>query len=250
MALWHKLRDLYIKKIYFFMRSKPFVFNRVINGEQMHFFVDSFHVFLHASGYQNFEPETQQFIKEQYKQGDVVYDIGANMGIFSMYSSLQTGNVFAFEPHPHNYSRFVRNIELNDKQKHVKAYCVACYKKTMFGGIRQTDDIFSTFDEKCNIGGISFSIDDVVNYIPFPNHIKIDVDGNEPDVIDGMKKTLYDGRLKTVLVELHPAHISKENIERCKKTMLDASFVLSSVSDKVLPTGKVPLNYFYIKKEV
>ena len=39
---------------------------------------------------------------------------------------------------------------------------------------------------------------------PCPNHVKIDVDGSEPQVIAGMKKTLADTRLKSIAIELDP----------------------------------------------
>lgn len=240
--LWGKIRDSYLKKAYYHVRFKPFVYQRNIGNERMQFFVDSFHVFLHASGYNKFEPETQEFIKKYYKPGEVVFDIGANHGIFSFYSSTQGCSVYAFEPHPHNYSRFVRNIELNKKQKWIKAYCVACYKKTIFGGISKFDDIFSTFDEHQDVGCVSFSVDDIVRYLPFPDHIKIDVDGNEPDVIDGMMTVLLDKRLKTLLVEFHPKHVSQKDADRCRKIISDAGFVLIGIS-----TG-TELNHFYVHR--
>jgi FkbM family methyltransferase len=51
---------------------------------------------------------------------------------------------------------------------------------------------------------IGFSIDDFIKQFnsPFPNHIKIDVDGIEDKIINGAKNTLSDKRLKSLLVEL------------------------------------------------
>ena len=51
---------------------------------------------------------------------------------------------------------------------------------------------------------IGFSIDDFVQQFkpPFPNHIKIDVDGIENKIIKGAENTLSDIRVKSILVEL------------------------------------------------
>ncbi|MBQ4415162.1 MAG: FkbM family methyltransferase, partial [Methanomicrobium sp.] len=53
-------------------------------------------------------------------------------------------------------------------------------------------------------GMIGFSIDEFLRYygLKVPNHIKIDVDGLEKDILSGAKETLRDPRLKSVLVEI------------------------------------------------
>ena len=51
---------------------------------------------------------------------------------------------------------------------------------------------------------VGFSLDDATSIFGFesPQHIKIDVDGSEYKIIEGMKKTLKDKRLKSVLIEI------------------------------------------------
>ena len=49
--------------------------------------------------------------------------------------------------------------------------------------------------------------------ILFPNHIKIDVDGTESDIIAGMESVMRDERLKTIMIEIN-ADISQGEIER------------------------------------
>jgi FkbM family methyltransferase len=50
---------------------------------------------------------------------------------------------------------------------------------------------------------LAFTLDDLISVfkLPFPNYIKIDVDGHEAEVLEGAKNTLQDARLKSVLVE-------------------------------------------------
>jgi len=56
---------------------------------------------------------------------------------------------------------------------------------------------------------IAYSIDDFLStfYIPFPNYVKIDVDGIEHQIILGAQKTLSDKRLFSILIELDNGRI-------------------------------------------
>ena len=69
------------------------------------------------------EPETLEWI-ESFDQDDVLWDIGANVGIFSLYASLIGNRVLAFEPAPGNYYLLSRNIEINDFDEKISAYCI------------------------------------------------------------------------------------------------------------------------------
>ena len=51
---------------------------------------------------------------------------------------------------------------------------------------------------------MSISLDECISYfeMPQPDYIKIDVDGIEDKIVEGAKKTLTEGKLETVLIEL------------------------------------------------
>ena len=74
------------------------------------------------------EPETISWIKT-FPQDSVFFDIGANIGIYSLYSAVMMQNkVFAFEPHAASYKNLLDSINLN-KLKNCKAYCIALSDK-------------------------------------------------------------------------------------------------------------------------
>lgn len=55
-------------------------------------------------------------------EGDIVFDIGANVGVFSLYASQKKGTqVFAFEPHPQNFEILMNNVNQN-KLTNVKCF--------------------------------------------------------------------------------------------------------------------------------
>lgn len=168
------------------------------------------------------EPETIEWI-ESFVPGDVYWDVGANVGAYSLYAGVGGKlTVLAFEPSAANYFLLNRNIELNQLADHVQAYCLAFSDKTQVdallmqttepGGALSSfavpvDNDGRSFVPKFRQGMVGFSIDDFIERFqpPFPNHLKIDVDGIEDRIIDGALKTLADQRLKSVSIELDAA---------------------------------------------
>ena len=173
------------------------------------------------------EPITLAWI-DTFARGETLYDIGANVGMYTIYAALTRGAaVCAFEPEALNYAELNKNVYLNELHGQVLAYCVALSDVDKpdrlllsdFGlGISYHDfqenswpedkefapDWRVSRDNRRAQGCIGHRLDTLVAAgLPAPDHIKIDVDGLEHRVIDGMIQTLGDQRLKTVLVEIN-----------------------------------------------
>ena len=89
---------------------------------------ESVREFKRAKGYATKEPGTLKWIENNFKTGDVIYDIGANIGQYSLYpAKLLKGDckVYAFEPEALNFAKLNYNIKLNDLSKSVLAYPIA-----------------------------------------------------------------------------------------------------------------------------
>jgi FkbM family methyltransferase len=164
------------------------------------------------------EPETIEWI-DTFKNKDVFWDIGANVGVYTLYAALKDIEVMSFEPAPSNYYLLNRNIEINKMADKVSALCIAFNDTTRLDLLYMTNTelggALSSFAEAVDWKGepftasfkqamIGFSVDDFVSQFNplFPNHIKIDVDGIENKIIKGAKHTLSDKRVKSILVEL------------------------------------------------
>jgi FkbM family methyltransferase len=165
------------------------------------------------------EPETIEWI-DGFNVGDVFWDVGANIGLYSLYAAItRKAEVLAFEPSASNYLLLNRNVEINRLSNHVRAYCVAFagetridalnMQSTQFGGAMSSfaehkDHMGEEFVPSYQQGAIGFTIDDFVAKFdpPFPNHLKIDVDGIEEQIVTGAKNTLADPRLRSISIEL------------------------------------------------
>ncbi|MBF0249316.1 MAG: FkbM family methyltransferase [Alphaproteobacteria bacterium] len=165
------------------------------------------------------EPETIEWINS-FTDGDVLYDIGANVGIYSLYAAANRKiRVFSFEPLAANYFLINKNIEINNLQDNITAFCIALndedlvselhIQNTGFGSALSSfdtpvdhngDQFFAKFKQ----GMIGMGLDNFIAKFTtqFPTHVKIDVDGIEDKIIKGAQATLSDARLKSLSVEL------------------------------------------------
>jgi FkbM family methyltransferase len=166
------------------------------------------------------EPETITWLETFIQPNDVLYDIGANIGVYSLYpASLykEQIKVYSFEPAYHNYYKLCRNIIINDFSKTIIPFQLAIGDTTSFTQI----DLVSLVEGSANhfikdspietsdTSNVSFtqsifcvSLDDFIFKHKFetPNHIKIDVDGFELNILKGMTELLKDKKLKSILI--------------------------------------------------
>ena len=79
---------------------------------------------LNAMGY--YDPNNMLFIEEIFKQGrcQTFFDVGANIGVYSLIAAAQSraSRVFAFEPHPYTFSLLEDNVRLNRLQNQISGY--------------------------------------------------------------------------------------------------------------------------------
>ena len=165
------------------------------------------------------EPDTIEWINT-FDSSDVLWDIGANAGAYSLYAALRDLRVVAFEPSAGNYYLLNKNIEINKMDGRICALCVAFTNNTILDLFYMANTeigcAMNNFGKAVDWRGdslinpfrqaiIGYSMDSFIEQFnpPFPNHIKIDVDGIEDKIIDGAQKTLKDKRVKSILIELN-----------------------------------------------
>ena len=121
------------------------------------------------------------------------------------------------------------NIFDNKFQNSISAYSICANDKSgpshlyhskepKFGGAHTTfdrniNDEGRSFDIKFKTGSYAVVMDNFLNKIKFkPNFIKIDVDGNELNVLKGLKKTIKSKALKSILIEINPDFEEHKNV--------------------------------------
>lgn len=203
------------------------------------------------------EPETLQWINT-FQPGEIFLDIGANVGVYSLYAAYKKLNVIAIEPDALNFALLNLNIYDNHFSDLMIAYPYSIHENEKISAL----NIEYTFDW----GGAHHSFDRSVDWIgknmrpvfkqgspgitidflmqkldKIPSHIKIDVDGNELLVLRGAKKTLQNTQCKSVLIELfekHPEYSESVDI------LHESGFALLK---KVGGDPSIATNYIFIK---
>ena len=166
------------------------------------------------------------------KEGDVVLDIGANIGYYALIESQlvgANGKVYAVEPVRGNLDLLKRNVRLNNL-KNVDTFQLA------FGDCNQESKIYvSTFCNLCSMNKHSAggkiievqnvseeTVDTFLKNKPSPSFIRMDVEGYEYEIIRGMPQTLR-GDLR-ILVELHPEHLSDKKLNEIFQILRQNNF--------------------------
>jgi FkbM family methyltransferase len=165
------------------------------------------------------EPFTIDWIHSRVKSGDVLFDIGANVGAYSLVAAKKPGGgarVYAFEAGYANVATLCANIALNNLGMQVVPIPVALSAATTMNvfNLRDLDPGTARhgLGEQMPEGGLvafrqpvmTFRLDDFIERfdLPAPNHIKLDVDGGELDVLDGASRILSCPALRSMLVEV------------------------------------------------
>tara|TARA_B100001063_G_C16776446_1_gene565845 strand:- start:4642 stop:5484 length:843 start_codon:yes stop_codon:yes gene_type:complete len=184
------------------------------------------------------EPETLDWINH-FPQNSLLIDVGANIGLYSLYAASKGHTVLAFEPQSHNYSLLNSNIILNNFQDKILAFPVCIHSESKLSTLHLTDADFGSahnsfhrqLDQYGNQlgvtipqGSISISLNSLLNqYANRTIFLKIDVDGNEDFVIQGAERLLSSNSLKGILVELD---LTRPDYSYIFNTIVDAGFNL------------------------
>lgn len=164
------------------------------------------------------EPETIEWI-DTFGPGETLWDIGANVGIYSMYAGVKGIRTIAFEPHFANYHQLCVTVAINGLEDVVTPLCLAFAEKKSMAAINlaslEIGTSMSNFGDALDFRGkpfqpafrqgmIGYDLDSFVEDfgVEIPDHIKIDVDGIELAIVAGAQKTLANPKLRSVSIEL------------------------------------------------
>lgn len=192
-----------------------------------------------ANTFSSKEPETLEWI-DAIPEGSVLWDIGANIGLYSVYAAKKRGClVYAFEPSVFNLELLARNAYLNGITDRMCIVPLPLSEGLGASKLRMTTTewggALSTFDK--GFGWNGKQIDQVFEYqifglsiqdaaerlgIPGPDYIKMDVDGIEHYIIQGGIKVL--SRVRGILIEVNDNF--SEQAEQSQRLLTGAGLVM------------------------
>lgn len=191
--------------------------------------------------------ETRVF-KERLRPGMTVFDLGANIGYYSVLASRlvgPTGRVFSFEPDIDNLHLLQRNLRANGCAN-VEVCPYAVSESLGFADLYRNDSAPSAHSIAVpppgSVAGrrvVSVPLDGLFPPGICPNLVKMDIEGAEFAALRGMRRMLADPRLEAVVLECLPSILAKMRLSAgeigaflesfgFKTAMLDANNMLAT----------------------
>lgn len=202
------------------------------------------------------EPDTVAWI-DALPQGSVLWDIGANIGVYSLYAAfVRNIRVAAFEPSAASHAALCRNIEINGLDEMIQPFCLALSNLTgidyLYMANTGAGHSMHAFAQETSVQGaistrfkqsvIGYSIDDFLDAfdVPPPDYVKLDVDSIETKIIAGGSGT-FARHVKSILVEADQPPQRMEN-SQIIKLLAGMGFQIRT------PAGSDSRNYIFDRK--
>lgn len=157
------------------------------------------------------ESETVRWI-ESLPEGSVLWDVGANIGAYALIAAKRGLSVVAFEPSPVNFRSLTENIELNRKTHKITPLNLALGDESKMRRIQLSSEeegaaLHRMVDEEAGSSVLQMRGDKVIGSgIPAPDFIKVDTDGGELEVLQGLGWHLV--KVSGVMVEVEGESIA------------------------------------------
>ena len=196
------------------------------NGLDLKLITKNLHEVHRARTFYTKEPEMIEWINRLSNNNNesfVFYDIGANIGIYSLYTAILHKNsiVYSFEPEATNFSSLCQNIVNNDLKNMIPLQ-LAFSNSEKFdllnvgivksgAGAASIEGEYYGMPNSLLQGVYCISLDSIYEnkFFKKPNYIKIDVDGHESIILENAVKILKDKNLKGIIIEYEYSGITE-----------------------------------------
>tara|TARA_B100000575_G_scaffold294297_1_gene309335 strand:- start:7736 stop:8635 length:900 start_codon:yes stop_codon:yes gene_type:complete len=198
---------------------------------------------MRADTFSSKEPEILSWI-DKHGGDHSFWDIGSNIGLYSIYYGLtQSGRVVSFEPSVFNLKQLAKNISLNGLSEKIDLNPIPLSDSTGYaefavssleeGSAQNAFGVDYGFDgndlnRQVNYSILGMSGDEIIKsgYIEkVPKMIKLDVDGIEHLILEGMKEILLSENCYSVFVEVNDDF--QEQSSQVEKILTQSGFELS-----------------------
>lgn len=172
----------------------------------------------HAFWLGGYEPQMQELMARELKPGGTFYDVGANVGFYSLLSSFRVhpGKVVAFEPIPSNVSYIFKHLEMNHVQN-VRVLQMAISNEIGTANFQSEETgAMGRLDSAGNVQVQVSTLDTLIHseQIPPPDYVKMDIEGLEFDALLGARDCFEKFR-PTLFLATHGAEVDAQ----CRKLL-------------------------------
>lgn len=161
-------------------------------------------------------------------EGDTVFDVGANIGVYSLYAAMfisNIGKVYSYEPDSYCYSKLERNIALNSHDPEL--CCIHPLRMALWNKCELVHIVseYNELDHSQSRVSIALGNYPIVpastldfqvgyNLVDRIKLLKIDVEGAELKVLEGAKETLAAKKIQNILIEINDVALARFDTTR------------------------------------
>jgi len=217
-----------------------------VNGSKMYIYLDDDGISKDLYLYKEREKFATEYLKSFIEEGDVIIEIGANIGYYVLLESkiAKKGKIFAFEPMPFSRKLLTMNVKLNSVEN-VEIYPFAIgdqngeqdfyiYKEINFSGfnLNPNGNLVSTIKVR------AMTLDNFIEkYLgdTLPTVLRMDVEGFEYNVIKGAMNTIKNCNKLRIFMEIHPHILSQEQLNEILSILENNNFKIKAVINECSP---------------
>ena len=182
-----------------------------------------------------YDPDGMTTIDELMKPGELFYDVGANIGPFSLLAHDRGASVYAFEGHPETTKRCRESFKLNGiDPARAFATAVSDFNGSVFfcgvvgSSVNKIVENAKAEEYGSTIEVPAVTLDTFAETHESPTALKIDTEGHELSVIRGMKSILKKGEVKYLTFEANGIS-SESELREIHEILLDAGFMVGYI---------------------
>jgi FkbM family methyltransferase len=186
-------------------------------------------VYSRFSGGADYEARFSRELLGAVRAGDVVWDVGANVGLYAaQFVEHGAANVVCFEPAPEAVAalqrRFAETTATNSRVRILPIALSSRRATAAFSadGASPNNQIVATASGGPTVEVQVYPGDEAQKEfaLPTPNVVKIDVEGFELEVIEGLSGILGSSTLRSVFIEVHFSLLHKRGLDHAPATIL------------------------------
>lgn len=207
------------------------------------------------------EFEEMAFLMHALRAEDVLIDVGANAGVYTILAAGVVGaGAISFEPIASTYDRLIDQIHLNRVASRVRAY--NCGVGSEAGRLRFTandDTVNRVITDGCYDGALEVDVVTLDTVVPRGGSyiLKLDVEGFEYQVLQGARELLTDGSIYALIIELNGSGaiygIADEAVHEFLMSLGFFPVAYDPMTRKVVPCSKLTTssngNAIYIRDD-
>lgn len=166
-------------------------------------------------GKRGYEEQFGKAILGSIRPGNIVWDVGANVGFYTRQFAQAVGSkgmVYAFEPSPENVKLLTEQMKSHNNiiivQEALGSKNTKAFLKQSSGDLGVTSRIITPGENPQNETIYEVEVQTGDRFVelaksPVPNLVKIDTEGAEGEILEGMGHILSDRNLRTLFIEVH-----------------------------------------------